>query len=321
MKNIGVFWCSLPIIFLFLFHTHILKYFGITMANLRGRSNLVRTLASKMEKDLELAEFDKEKWYSVNLDRIGSDVIRKKFVQLGVDTETQEFIDHSVAQSDWLVTQLWYNVAKSFLSWFYCQTDINGMLQRGSMFVFSREHFLKLSQLSADTRLDNMLDLGAGDGRPTQSMSGFYQNVLATEMSGPMRKNLAAKGFKVVEIDTWTKPEEYDLISALNLFDRCDKPISIVQDIHSSLKQNGLFVVALVLPFKPYVESVPSHKPSEIMHISGEVFENQLETAVALFEKFGFSLQSWSRVPYLCEGDLAKPLYHLNNALLVFKKI
>ena len=108
--------------------------------------------------------------------------------------------------------------------------------------------------------------------------------------------------------------------SALNLFDRCDKPLSIISDIRRSLAPDGLFVVALVLPFRPYVESVPSHKPSELMKITGDIFEHQLESAVKTFEAEGFKLQSWSRIPYLCEGDLAQPLYHLNNALIVMKK-
>ncbi len=35
----------------------------------------------------------------------------------------------------------------------------------------------------------------------------------------------------------------------------------------------------------------------------------------------GFQLESWSRVPYLCEGDLEQPLYSLDDFVMVFKKI
>lgn len=320
MKSIVEFWSVFPILLLFLFHTQILNFFGIPMAYTRGRSNLVKNLVSKMEQDQKLEEFDKSKWYSVNLENIKSSEIKSKFVQLEADTETQSFIDDSVAQSDWLFTQIWYNVAKSVLSWFYCQTDINGMLQRGSMFVFSKEQFLKMTNLQTDNRLETMLDLGAGDGRPTLSMSEICDKVFATEMSSPMRNILGSKGFEVLEINEWPGEAKYDLISALNLFDRCDKPLSIISDVYSSLKEGGFFIVALVLPFRPYVESVASHKPSEAMNIEGEAFEHQVETAIVLFEKIGFKLQSWSRVPYLCEGDLARPIYQLNNALFVFRK-
>ena len=320
MTTLGNFWFSLPFLFAFLFQGSIFKLFGLEMSNLRARSSLVRNLVNKMEVEKEIEELDKSTWYSVNLKLINSPEIRSKFQQFHNDSETDAFITSSFEQSDWIFTQLWYNFAKSILSWFYCQTDINGMLNRGSMFVFSKEQFLKMSKLDTNTKLTSMLDLGAGDGRPTQSMSSFFTETYTTEVSAPMRKSLTQRGFKVLEIDNWVKTDGYDLVSALNLFDRCDKPLGIISDIHTSLKPGGFFIVALVLPFKPYVESVPTHKPSEKMDIKGEKFEAQVESAVEVFEGLGFSLEGWARVPYLCEGDLNRPLYHLNNALMLYKK-
>ena len=55
----------------------------------------------------------------------------------------------SVEKSDSLLTQTWHSLAKSVMKWFYSQTDINGYLQRGSMFVFSKEQFNTL-MLKAD---------------------------------------------------------------------------------------------------------------------------------------------------------------------------
>ena len=89
MKSIVEFWSVFPIFLLFLFHTQILNFFGIPMAYTRGRSNLVKNLVSKMEQDQKLEEFDKSKWYSVNLENIKSSEIKSKFVQLDADTETQ----------------------------------------------------------------------------------------------------------------------------------------------------------------------------------------------------------------------------------------
>lgn len=158
-------WFSVPFLFVFLFHSSILNYLGLRMSSLGGgRRTLVQTLATKMERDRELEEFDKNIWYSVNLDKLNSSDIRSKFVQLDADTDTEAFIEQSVLQSDFFFTQLWYNIAKSFLSWFYCQTDINGMLSRGSMFVFSKAQFMKMTNFTGE-RFDSMLDLGAGDGR------------------------------------------------------------------------------------------------------------------------------------------------------------
>ena len=83
------------------------------------------------------------------------------------------------------------------------------------MFVFSREQFKKMTRMTEENesvKMGQMLDLGAGDGRPTLAMSSFFEQVFATEVSGPMRKNLAAKGFKVLEIENWPRDDQYDLI-------------------------------------------------------------------------------------------------------------
>lgn len=319
---------SIPLLLGFLLHQPILKsLLGPNLPEMsRSRSSLIRSLVSKLEAEKELEVLDKsEAWYKVDLNLVKDSEVAEKFVQLEQDEETKKFITRSVDQSDWLFTQVYYNVAKSLLSWFYCQTDINGMLGRGSMFVLSSQQFLRLARdlvTSSDRKLPLMLDLGAGDGRTTTHLAKFYTSTAVTEVSGPMRKALNIRGYTVLDIDNWVVPDHYDLISALNLFDRCDKPISIINDIHKSLKPStGLLLIALVLPFKPYVESVPGHKPSEKIIVSGDAFEEQVVSIIRKIEEFGyFDLVSWSRVPYLCEGDLSRPLYHLNNVIMLLKK-
>ena len=32
-------------------------------------------------------------------------------------------------------------------------------------------------------------------------------------------------------------------------------------------------------------------------------------------------LMKWSKIPYLCEGDLTQPIYHLTDYLMIFKPI
>ena len=49
--------------------------------------------------------------------------------------------------------------------------------------------------------------------------------------------------------------------------------------------------------------------------------KEEVETAVEVFEGQGFHLERWARVPYLCEGDLNKPIYHLNNGLFFFRRV
>jgi 2-polyprenyl-3-methyl-5-hydroxy-6-metoxy-1,4-benzoquinol methylase len=61
----------------------------------------------------------------------------------------------------------------------------------------------------------------------------------------------------VLDIDKWSDVQEpYDVITCLNLLDRCDKPLSLLRDAKKVLKSGtGRLVVAVVLPFSPCVES------------------------------------------------------------------
>ena len=100
------------------------------------------------------------------------------------------------------------------------------MSNRGSMFVLSKNQFDQVTaglsdrawrssgeraRAAADATT-TLLDLGAGDGRPTLAMSAGFDRVVATEVSQPMQRLLVDKGFHVVAIDQWVQPVAYDMI-------------------------------------------------------------------------------------------------------------
>ena len=59
-------------------------------------------------------------------------------------------------------------------------------------------------------------------------------------------------------IDEWHSEQRrhyYDVIGCLNLLDRCDRPLTLLRHVRASLRPgSGRAVVAVVLPYKPYVE-------------------------------------------------------------------
>ena len=61
----------------------------------------------------------------------------------------------------------------------------------------------------------------------------------------------------VLGVNEWHDgTHKFDVISCLNLLDRCDQPGSLLHQIKDALvSDTGRFIVATVLPFKPYVES------------------------------------------------------------------
>jgi SAM-dependent methyltransferase len=228
-------------------------------------------------------------------------------------------------------------------------------LQRGSMFVFSIQQFRALidfdSRFNA-IRLDNLLDLGSGDGAVTSKMASFFNNVYVTEMSTTMQWRLGQKGFKVLGIEEWDqyKPTghneilKYDAISVLNLLDRCDKPLTLLKQIKMALKPNGLLIIALVLPFKPYVEYNNDNKPLEDLFndnnnltqcdvanfcefkVKTTQFKSKSDKIIhqinLLIEKvtsLDFDLLKFTKLPYLCEGNLSQSYYFMYDYVFIFK--
>ncbi|XP_054719676.1 protein-L-histidine N-pros-methyltransferase-like [Uloborus diversus] len=291
------------------------------------RSSLARTLYEKMVKDEGLRRYDKSKWYEVDLDLVSCNM-RELFVASEVDQDTEDFLENSCEKSDWVMTQVFHSLVRSILCWFMTRTSINGFLGRGSMFVFSNtqlENLLGNYTQPTWKECGNMLDLGAGDGKVTEVMSSYFQNTYVTEISGVMRRILAAKNFRVLDIDNWHDPGEgpryFDVISCLNLLDRCDRPITLLQQIRNKLNpDSGLLILAVVLPLNQYVESGEDHQPAEKIQIEGKTLEEQASSlAQSLFVESGFQVLRWTRLPYLCEGDLDQSFYWLNDAVFVMK--
>lgn len=164
-----------------------------------------------------------------------------------------------------------------------------------------------------------------------------------------------------VENSASQKYLKYDVISCLNLLDRCDKPISMLKKMKNSLTKNGLLVVALVLPFKPYVEYNKSNRPDEqlfetydpenrktitipesivdrlnsvddytnnmTMHGATKTCKmskiaTQIEYLMEnVFGPVGFELVRFSKLPYLCEGNLSQSFFYMFDYVFVFKSV
>ncbi|KAK2155479.1 hypothetical protein LSH36_239g03020 [Paralvinella palmiformis] len=268
------------------------------------RGYLARAMYNKMCEDTVERQRDHSSWYYIDEDQVPVELC-EKFIQFHEDVETKKFLQSCFEKSDWMMTQLYHVIAKSLLSWFMNTTSINGLLKRGSMFVFSKSQFQSLLRIEQSWRGKSLLDLGAGDGKVTQIMAGHFEQVYVTEASTPMKWRLQDLGYKLLDISEWTK-NKYDVISCLNLLDRCDKPVKILSDIQQSLEpNNGRALVAVVLPFRPYVEfSNHGNMPEQYLHIQGDSFESQVSNFVHdVLEPVGFVVEAFTRLPYLCEED------------------
>ncbi|XP_073968613.1 protein-L-histidine N-pros-methyltransferase [Rhodnius prolixus] len=281
---------------------------------LRPRGTLAKALYNKYLSDEHLDTLDKNEWYQVERERLKPEIF-SLHVPLTLDKETEMFLDTSRKLSNSVLTQLCHSLIKFILGFFMTQTSINGWLGRGSMLVFSTSQFSKLTGRQVGEE-GELADLGAGDGTTTKTMSAFFTRVTVTELSKPMRTSLQRAGFRVAEIDSWYD-RKYDVVSCLNVLDRCDRPLTLLGQIRAGMKPGAMAIVAIVLPFKPYVEvGTKDHKPIEELPIKGNTFEDQVTSVIEdVLIPSGFIINSWAKVPYLCQGDLNQAYYWLHDAV------
>ncbi|XP_072839046.2 protein-L-histidine N-pros-methyltransferase isoform X1 [Pogona vitticeps] len=288
---------------------------------------------------------ENHQWYVCNREQL-CESLQPIFVQSYLDQGTQIFLNNSIEKSGWLFIQLYHSFVSSVFSLFMSRTSINGLLGRGSMFVFSPEQFQRLLKINPDWKSRRLLDLGAGDGEVTKVMSPHFEETYVTELSETMIWQLQKKKYRVLGINEWQNMGfQYDVISCLNLLDRCDQPLTVLKDIRSVLDPTrGRVILALVLPFHPYVEngtdfSLYRHrkwppyggssldvggkwdKPSEVLEIKGQTWEEQVNSLPEVFRKAGFAIEAFTRLPYLCEGDMYNDYYVLDDAVFVLKPV
>lgn len=299
------------------------------MGNFTPHGKLARLLYDKQKADSRLEDYDKTQWYSVDATKVREDLL-DLWVPLGTgplcnvpDEEAETFLNTSTEKSESLFLQAWHSLARSALSWFISRTSINGLLGRGSMHVFSGEQFQKLMAVSEfPGPWNSVIDLGAGDGNTTAQIAKLFENVYATDISPPMRWALAKRKFTVLDVENWQTKGLFNVILCLNLLDRCDRPNTLLRQLKSSLAPGGRLVVALVLPFNPYVEvgERGDHKPVEHCPVKGSGLEGQIASLIEkVFLPLGLKCRAWSKVPYLCEGDLGQAYYFLNDVIFVLE--
>jgi len=216
-------------------------------------------------------------------------------------------------------------------------TTSNGILGIGHMFVFSTQ---QLQTLLGDAVGGRLLDVGSGDGNVTSRFAPLFNDIVCTEVSSVMAAELRRKGFRCVETYELTetllleglqreggnqpsRPLQFDVISCLNVLDRCSRPHTLLKQMAALLKPDtGLLLLAIVLPFEPFVENVVSWTQSDPEEVLLETYDDWEESVQCLiqdvFVPLGLKVKSFSRVPYLCCGMSAQePVVVLDDAVFV----
>jgi SAM-dependent methyltransferase len=267
--------------------------------------------------------------YTVDKRRIADAALCDAFVESHKDEETAE----------WLVGARSGSALKegcaSFLTAFCSRTTANAVTFRGGMFVLSKaqvdgllgRRFGAGSPSGPASEAQTMIDIGAGDGGVTGQLRRFFGRAYATEASYAMQLRLRLGGYRV-QAGLVGEEAAYDLVSCLNVLDRADRPLDLLRDMRLAMKPGGQVLLAVVLPWCPFVEDGPRQKdPSQTAPMlggtcrEGASFEAAVDTLVRnVLLPAGFKVEAWTRVPYLCEGSPSHEYYALDDSVFVLSK-
>ncbi|EKX44269.1 hypothetical protein GUITHDRAFT_109725 [Guillardia theta CCMP2712] len=250
--------------------------------------------------------------YSCKLDEV-DEKIRTKFVQLSATNRTLEQLSchprHSIFAC-WLRT-----MAGIFMS----NTDANAYLEMYHMHVVDRSQLAYLlsepegreggiNELTINSTLHSFgraIDIGAGDGGVTLELAPLFSEIVATEASQSCVDAIARKGIEVVHTQDLNSfpSNRYDVLSLISA-------------------QRFLFT-----GFRPYVECGAMGKkcpPEQDLKLNprasweaavnefqekarGTCCSEPLVTQVQILTPNKLQVISFSRVPYLCQGDVDSP--------------
>jgi SAM-dependent methyltransferase len=247
---------------------------------------------------------------------------RQRFVQLAPDDALRDYLDRTEADRHGRAITALHRALRHVLSDF----DINGLLGTYPMHVLGTEQFRFLLDgvLDAEhpTERGRLFDVGAGNGDVTAQLAPLFDEVTTSEVSGPMCRRLRRRGFACEKVDvaeTGLPGAPYDLVSCLNVLDRCARPLKLLAELRSGLKPGGLLMIALVLPYSPFVYEGPlTREPYERLPLSAPDWEGSVaEFGQQVAEPLGLSVEAIARMPYLSRGDCSRPLYELDDALLL----
>jgi SAM-dependent methyltransferase len=251
--------------------------------------------------------------YDCDLEQLAPQ-LRDRFTQFGIDQSLLEYFVRARRERHGRLLTWVHRSLRGLLSDF----DINGLLGTYPMHVLGPaqwEHLLP----DASGRL---LDVGAGNGDVTRTLAPLFDDVTVVETSRYMARRLRRQGYRChsVDLGTATVPEgPYDVISLLNVLDRCDRPLSLLGNLRAALKPGGRLVVALVLPYRPFVyDGATSRPPTERIELPQGSWEQAAsELADRVLGPLGLEVEHITRAPYLSGGDAYHPLYELDDVVMV----
>lgn len=213
----------------------------------------------------------------------------------------------------WLSTKV-----TELLSSFSSSYDVHGRLGVYPMHLLSADAW---GDLLESKHAASLLDVGAGAGYVTEGARRWFDQIVCTETSAPLVTRLLERGFEAQRLDLTVQwlARTFDVVSAFNVLDRTDRPLSLLRALHAHAGPTGTILLSMPLPPAPHVHvkggtASPSERLPSVA-ASWEVAARELSER--LIEPVGLEVVRLARAPYLSRGDSHAPLYVLDAAVWV----
>ena len=198
---------------------------------------------------------------------------------------------------------------------------LNGLLGTYPLFLLSTPQWADLLGPAARGR---MLDVGAACGDVTARLAPLVDEVIATDVNRPMVRRLRRRGIDAHRVDVTVQDPPhgaYDLVTALNVLDRCERPVTLLHRLADLVGPGGHLVVSVPLPYRPCWYQGPAlAAPRERLPIVGDEFATQCHALARGVGAAGLTVVRLARAPYLSGGDRRRSLYELDCALVVARR-
>lgn len=211
----------------------------------------------------------------------------------------------------------------SLIEQFVPSYEAHGMLGMYPMHILGPQQWEQM--VPTHLRGGSLLDVGAGQGFVTEHARSLFSSITATETARSMVRRLWDRGFAAHPLDITDSPaafpkESYDVVSVLNVLDRCERPLTLLSNALSFLRHGGLLIISDPLPISQRVRGA-HHVVKESIGGNCTIWEESLanlyhNTIVPL----GLTPTLVTRLPYIYKSSGREPYVILDDFVLVCKK-
>jgi len=197
--------------------------------------------------------------------------------------------------------------------------DVSASLDMYPVHLMETQQFVDFFQAAGvSSHFSRALDVGAGCGDVSRQLWPLCGKLWVTETSEVCRRHLARSGLFEVwphELGSAGAAGErgtFDLVSMLNVLDRCKEPRALLDGARGFLSDGGCFLIAMPLPYLPAVLDGPGVKrpvlkdrllpPVDDVSVIAS-WEADKIRLLELLPRHGLQPVVYSRVPYLSGGD------------------